>query len=202
MLCVRSDTWGWKVNFPSAVGHRIFDLEERVLFAFVGLNGKVECVVALGADRIELDAGGQAGGPLRRDAGNGGFGWKCDFERARRPLGARWGAGVVDEVALGDVQLAIVGFELVDVGLDEDAVDLGGHIVDGNVAGAAALGRGDEVAGALVGDANQVGTAAWLIEGVVPLGIGGGVRDFAHAGLHVDEDDGVARCRFVGGLVW
>ena len=33
------------------------------------------------------------------------------------------------------------------------------------------------------------------------LGIGGGVGDFAHAGLHVDEDDGVAGGGFAGGLV-
>ena len=78
-------------------------------------------------------------------------------------------AGVVDEVALGDVKLAVVAFELEDVGFDEDAFDLGGHVVDGNVAGAAALGCGDEVARALVGDANEIGTAAGLIERVAPL---------------------------------
>ena len=52
----------------------------------------------------------------------------------------------MDEVALGDAELAVVGFELEDIGFDGDAVDLGGDVVDGNVAGAAALRRGDEVA--------------------------------------------------------
>ena len=107
----------------------------------------------------------------------------------------------MDEVALVDVELAVVGFDLEDVGLDEDALDLGGHVVDGDVAGRSTLRRGDEVAGALVGDANQIGAAAGLVEGVVSFGVGGGVGYFAHAGLDVDQDNGVAGGGLAGGFV-
>ncbi len=45
-----------------------------------------------------------------------------------------------------------------------DAIDLGGHVVDRDVAGRAALGRGDEVGRALMGDAHQVMAVAGLGE--------------------------------------
>ncbi len=109
--------------------------------------------------------------------------------------------GVVYEVALGHFELAVVGFDFEHVGFDEDALNLGGDVVDRDVARRAALGRGNKVAGALVGYANQIGAAAGLVERVVSVGVGGGVGHFAHAGLHVDQHYGVARGGLAGGLV-
>ncbi len=107
----------------------------------------------------------------------------------------------MDEVALGDPELAVIAFEFKNIGFGGDAFDFGGHVIDGDVAGSIALRRGDEVAGALMGDANEIGAAAGLVEGVEALRIGGGVGHFAHAGLHVDEDYGIACGGFAGGLV-
>ena len=98
-------------------------------------------------------------------------------------------------------ELAVLGFDLQHIGLDEDALHLGGHVVDRDVAGRAALRRGNKVARALVRDADQVGTAARLAERIVAVGVGGGVGNFAHAGLHVDQHHGIARGGLAGGLV-
>ena len=105
------------------------------------------------------------------------------------------------EVALVDLELAVLGFDLHHIGLDGDALHLGGHVVDRDVAGRAALGRGDKVACALVRDPHQVGAAAGLAERIVPVGVGGCVGHFAHAGLHVDQHHRIAHGGLAGGLV-
>ena len=56
-----------------------------------------------------------------------------DFEALRAPLRARRHAGVVHEVALQNVKLAIGGFKLHHIGFNEDAIDLRGDIVNGDL---------------------------------------------------------------------
>jgi len=48
--------------------------------------------------------------------------------------------------------------------------------------------------------ADKVWAAAGLDEGIVTLGVGGGLGHFAHAGLHVNQHDGVAGSGLVGVL--
>jgi hypothetical protein len=150
---------------------------------------------------IELERGGQAGGALGLSTVDGGVGGEDHLKCLRAPLGERRGAVVVDEVALVDGELTVVGFELQDVGFDGDSLDLGGDVEYGDVAGTTALGRGDEVRAALMSDANEVGAAAGLSERVLAIGIGSGFGDFAHAGLDVDEDDGISGGGLSGGLI-
>src|SRR6202042_1682445 len=123
--------------------------KERVFVAFVGLDGEVERVVALGAGGVEFDAGGQTRGALCGDARDGGFGRDDNFKGARGPLRARGRAGVVNEVALRDAELIGGAFEREDVGLGRDAFDFRGYVVDGDVAGGVALRRADEVSRSL-----------------------------------------------------
>ena len=49
-----------------------------------------------------------------------------DLEALRAPLGPRRHAGVVDEVALDHVQLAVRGFDFEHVGFSENAFDPAG----------------------------------------------------------------------------
>ena len=155
----------------------------------------------LGAVRLQLDGGRQAAGPLRAHAVQHRVGGQDDVKGARAPLSGWRRTGVVDEVPFDHLQLAIRTLHLQHIGLDGDALNLGGHIIDREVAGRASLGRGYKVARALVGYAHQIGAASRLNQRVTPAGVGGGMGHFAHAGLHVHQHHGVARGGLVGGLV-
>ena len=147
-----------------AVGQVVADLEEGVLVAVVRLDGKVEGEVALGTVGVHLDGGGQAAGTLRADAVEDRIGRQNQLEGLLAPLGDRGRAEVVNEVALGDLELAVVRLDLEDVSLDVHAGSLGGDVIDGDVAGGGAFRRGDEVLGALVDGAEQRGAGAgfWM----------------------------------------
>ena len=94
--------FGLEGGFSGAIGDVIGELKEGVFFAVVRLDGEVERIVAFGAVGVELDGGGQAVGALAAYAVDGGIGGQDDLEGAGAPLGGGRGAGVVDEVALGD----------------------------------------------------------------------------------------------------
>ena len=111
-------------------------------------------------------------------------------------------AGVVYGVALDDPKLPVAGLDDPHhVLVDDHSIDLRGHVVDRDVAGRAALGRGDEVAGALVAGPDQVGTAAGRIQLVAPLGVGLCGGGLTHSCLYVNQHYGVSCGGLAGGLV-
>jgi len=90
-------------------------------------------------------------------------GGQHDFESMRGVvLGGRRRTGVVDEIALKNLELPVLGLAFIDEGLDGDAAHAGFGVEDGDVAGAV-VGRGDEVRAALMDDAHEVGAVAWLV---------------------------------------
>ena len=107
----------------------------------------------------------------------------------------------MDKIALGYFELAVFGFDFDDIRFDTNVLYFGGDVVHGDVAGTRALRRGDEVAGALVRDANQVGSAARLVQRVMAAGIGGRVGHLAHARLDIDEHYRITGSGFVRGFV-
>ena len=118
-----------EIVFAARVGQRVADLKQRVLVALVGLDGKVECVVSLGAVGNELDVCRQAAGPLRSHVSKHRIGRQNDLKRLRAGLRHRRAAGVVHKVALVHAELSVLCLDLQNVGVDGDSLNLGRHIV-------------------------------------------------------------------------
>ena len=85
--------------------------------------------------RLKLERSGQAAGagPLSLRRLHNRFLRQYDFEALRTPLRARRHAGVVHEVPLDHMQLAVGDFEFQYVRFNKDAVHLGSDVVYGNI---------------------------------------------------------------------
>ena len=66
----------------------IYDLEERIFFAVIGLDGEVEGVMSFCSIWVKIDGSGKAAGPLRFRAVYRRLGGQDDLKGARAPLGA------------------------------------------------------------------------------------------------------------------
>ena len=190
-----------EIVFAARVGKRVADLKERVLVALVGLDGDIERVVSLGAVGNELGVRRQAAGSLRSHVSKHRIGRQNDLKRLRAGLRHRRAAGVVHKEALVHAELSVLCFDLQNVGVDGNSLNLGRHIVYRDIVRSAAPRHVSEIFGSLVRHADQVGIAARQIQRVVSLGVGGHVTHFAHARHRLNQHHSIARGRLAGSLV-
>ena len=94
--------------------------------------------------------------------------------------------------------MAVGALDFENIGLDKNTGNLGGNVEDRDVVGCAAFGRCDEVRCALMRGAYQGGAGSRLVQRIMPVGVGLGAGNLAHAGLRINQDNDVAHGRLAG----